>query len=206
VGTLRARAEIRGLECDRGSGADTFDRNSDVNVLHGGAGSDTLVGGAGADQLFGDGGNDTLVGGTSGDQISGNDGNDLLVWNKRDGTIPWMAEPDRHRAGQRLATGDDQYLIQVNPADPTRLRFDRTNLCLFNLNIGSTEILDFNPLGGNDTVTVDFAGGNPIPNRWTQFCRRHRKRPACFAAIGQFGSPPVPSPTAPPGRALAAST
>ncbi len=43
------------------------------------------------------------------------------------------------------------------------MRFDRTNLGLFNLNIGTTEVLDFNTLDGNDTTTVDFAGGNPIP-------------------------------------------
>src|SRR5205807_803841 len=61
-------------------------------------------------------------------------------------------------------TGGDQFLIQRNPADLNRLRFDRTNLGLFNLNIGTTEFLDFNTLGGDDTTTVDFVGGNPIPS------------------------------------------
>jgi len=171
VGSATGTGGIRGFEnATGGSGADTLTGNSDVNVLHGGAGSDTLVGGAGADQLFGDGGNDTLVGGTSGDQISGNDGNDLLVWNNGDGSdsMDGGAGTDTVQVNGS-PTGDDQYLIQVNPADPTRLRFDRTNLGLFNLNIGSTEILDFNPLGGNDTVTVDFAGGNPIPTGGLNF-------------------------------------
>src|SRR5207253_634248 len=45
----------------------------------------------------------------------------------------------------------------------------RTNLGLFNLNIGTTEALDFNTLGGDDTLTVEFAGGNPIPANGIDF-------------------------------------
>ena len=129
-----------------GSGADTLTGNANVNVLHGGPGDDTLVGGQGGDQLFGDADNDTIIwnNGDGSDFIEGGGGNDLVRVN---------GSP----------AGDDQFLLQVNPADPTRLRFDRTNLGLFNLNIGTTEALEFNTLGGNDTTTIDFANGNPIP-------------------------------------------
>src|SRR5262249_28658411 len=112
----------------------------------------------------------TIVGGQGGDQAFGDDGNDLLVWNNGDGSdfMEGGAGSDTVQVNGSPAAGD-QFLIQVNPSDPTRLRFDRTNLGLFNLNIGTTEALDFNTLGGDDTTTVDFAGGNPIPSSGIDF-------------------------------------
>ncbi len=129
-----------------GSQNDTLTGNSSVNVLRGGPGLDTITGGQGGDQMFGDA------------------GNDLLIWNNGDGSdfMEGGADNDTVQVNGSPA-GGDQFLIQVNPADTTRLRFDRTNLGLFNLNIGTTEALDFNTLDGDDTTTVEYAGGNPIP-------------------------------------------
>src|SRR5439155_20313201 len=140
-------AGVRGFDnVTGGSAGDTLTGNANVNVRRGGPGADTVTGGQGGDQLFGEG------------------GDDLLVWNNGDGSdfTEGGAENDTVQVNGS-PTGGDQFLIQVNPADPTRLRFDRTNLGLFNLNIGTTEALDFNTLGGDDTLTVEFAGGNPIP-------------------------------------------
>jgi hypothetical protein len=148
VGSATGTAGIRGFEnATGGSASDNLTGNSSVNILRGGGNNDTLTGGQGGDQLFGEA------------------GNDLLVWNNGDGSdfMEGGADTDTVQVNGS-PTGDDQFLIQVNPGDSSRLRFDRTNLGLFNLNIGSTEVLDFNPLGGNDTTTVEFAGGNPIPS------------------------------------------
>lgn len=130
-----------------GSNNDGLTGNANVNVIHGGAGKDIIIGGPAGDQLFGDGDDDTIVwnNGDGSDFIEGGGGNDLVRVNGS-------------------TAGDDQFLLQVNPADPTRLRFDRTNLGLFNLSIGTVEALEFNTLGGADTTTIEYAGGNPIPS------------------------------------------
>lgn len=138
---------VRGFDnVTGGTGNDALTGNANVNVLHGGPGDDVLTGGPAGDQLFGDADNDTIIwnNGDGSDFMEGGSGNDIVRVN---------GSP----------TGDDQFLLQVNPADPTRLRFDRTNLGLFNLNIGTTEAIEFNTLDGNDTATIDFANGNPIP-------------------------------------------
>ena len=153
-----------------GSGPDVLTGNNNVNVLRGGGNNDTLSGGPGADQLFGGDGVDNLVGGPGGDQINGEAGDDFLVWNNGDGSdvIEGGAGTDTLQINGS-PTGGDQFLIQVNPADSSRLRFDRTNLGLFNLNIGTIEELEFNTMDGDDTATVDFVGGNPIPSGGIHF-------------------------------------
>ena len=45
--------------------------------------------------------------------------------------------------------------IFVVAANGTRLRFDRTNLGLFSLDIGTVETLIVNGIGGDDTFTVN---------------------------------------------------
>ncbi|HEX8203266.1 MAG TPA: DUF4394 domain-containing protein [Isosphaeraceae bacterium] len=149
-GTVNAApgtAGVRGFaNVTGGSGNDTLTGDANVNILRGGIGNDTIVGGQGGDQLFGDDGNDTII-------WNNGDGSDFMEGGDDDDTVQVNGSP----------TGGDQFLIRRNSADPNRLRFDRTNLGLFNLDIGTTEALDFNTLGGDDTLTVDFANGNPIP-------------------------------------------
>jgi hypothetical protein len=150
-----------------GSAGDYITGDNTPNTLRGGGGDDTLVGGHAGDQLFGGDGNDTLVGGPGSDGLFGEAGDDLFIRNEGD------TETENMEGGAGTDTvqvngspsGGDQFLIQVNPADPdpTRLRFDRTNLTPTNFKMGSIEALEFNTLGGNDITTVEFAGGTPIP-------------------------------------------
>ena len=118
--------------------------------LDGGEGNDLLIGGDGEDVLRGGAGNDTLIGGRGNDVMLGQDGNDLLIWNNGDGS-------DFMEGGEGLDT------VQVNGAngagdsfriDPNgdRVRFRRTNLGLFTLDIGTTENLDVNGQGGSDVI------------------------------------------------------
>ena len=118
--------------------------------LDGGEGNDLLIGSDGTDTLRGGAGNDTLLGGRGNDVKLGEDGNDLLIWNDGDGS-------DFNEGGEGLDT------VQVNGAngagdsfrvDPNgeRVRFRRTNLGLFTLDIGTTENLDVNGQGGGDVI------------------------------------------------------
>ena len=70
--------------------------------------------------------NDALIGGTGGDTVAGEDGDDLMVWNNGDGSdiMDGGNGTDTVQVNGAPAAGDN-FLIQVNPADPTRLRFDR---------------------------------------------------------------------------------
>ncbi|MEM9826692.1 MAG: calcium-binding protein [Planctomycetota bacterium] len=125
--------------------------------LDGGDGDDVLIGGDGDDYLRGGSGDDTIVGGRGNDTKLGEAGDDLLVWNNGDGS-------DLMEGGE----GDDT--VQVNGADSAgdrfrvtrnqeRLKFQRTNLGRFALDIGSTETLDVNEQGGNGSISVGNLSG-----------------------------------------------
>ena len=118
--------------------------------LDGGEGNDLLIGGDGIDVLRGGAGNDTLIGGRGNDIVLGEEGSDLLIWNNGDGS-------------DFLEGGDGTDTVQVNGADGAgddfsvspngqRVRFQRNNLGLFQLDIGTTENLDVNGQGGNDII------------------------------------------------------
>ncbi len=116
----------------------------------GGEGNDLLIGGDGVDVLRGGAGQDTLIGGRGNDIQLGEQGHDLFVWNHGDGS-------------DLMEGGDDNDVVQVNGSNAdgdeftispngNRVRFDRDNLGLFTLDIGTTENLDVNGQGGNDTL------------------------------------------------------
>ncbi len=52
-------------------------------------------------------------------------------------------------------TAGDVFTVQPNGA---RIKFDRTNLVPFSLDIGSSETMHANGLGGDDTITVGDVG------------------------------------------------
>ena len=127
--------------------------------LDGGEGNDLLIGADGVDTLRGGAGNDTLVGGRGNDIVLGENGLDLMIWNNGD-------DSDFMEGGEGLDT------VQVNGAnasgdsfrvDPNgeRVRFRRTNLELFTLDIGTTENLDVNGQGGGD-VMIGSVGLNGL--------------------------------------------
>jgi Ca2+-binding RTX toxin-like protein len=152
-----------------GSGNDTLTGGSGADILFGQAGNDTQFGKGGVDFLFGGTGNDTLTGGTGDDQVFGEGGDDRMIWNNGDNT-------DLNEGGAGVDTTEvngadagDQFTASANG---TRVRFDRTNLIPFAIDIGSSESLEVNARGGNDTfsatgnlavlikLTVDGGTGN----------------------------------------------
>ncbi len=143
-----------------GSGADELIGQSGEDILQGmagddsligGAADDTLEGGAGIDSLFGQAGDDTLLGNAGDDVIVGLSGDDLIVWNNGDGSdqIDGGAGTDTVEVNGSDTQGDE---FTIAP-DGDRVAFARENLVPFTLDIGSSEVLDVNGLGGDDTIT-----------------------------------------------------
>ena len=138
----------------------TVDGGNDNDT--GNAGDDLLRGGAGADVINGGDGDDRIIGDTGGDTLAGGNGNDTLVWNNGDGSDKMDGEGgggDEVEVNGSTNAGDE-FTIKPNPADPTRVRFDRVNLVAFNLNI-SAERIAVNGLQGDDKITGE-AGLAPL--------------------------------------------
>jgi Ca2+-binding RTX toxin-like protein len=125
-------------------------------TFNGGADNDTLIGGDGVDTLNGDDGNDTIVGARGNDIMAGGAGDDLLVWNNGDGSDIMDGDDgaDTVQVNGSATAGDN---FTVNP-NGSRVRFDRVNLGLFNLDI-SAEALEVNGGEGDEVITgtVDLA-------------------------------------------------
>ena len=135
------------LSVDGGTGVDTVNGSEGPDLILGGEANDVLNGGGGDDRVVGDRGNDTMNGGT---------GDDTLVWNNGDGTD--VANGDEGRDDVEVngaPAAGDVFTVQPNGA---RIKFDRTNLVPFSIDIGSSETLHANGLGGDDALTVGEVG------------------------------------------------
>src|SRR5215211_602788 len=125
-----------------------------------GVGALTLLsvdGGAGVDTVNGSDGPDLILGGEDNDVLNGGGGDDTLVWNNGDNTdvINGDAGRDDVEVNGSPAAGD-VFTIQPNGAG---IKFDRPNLVPFSLDIGSSETMHANGLGGGDTIDVGEVGG-----------------------------------------------
>jgi Ca2+-binding RTX toxin-like protein len=139
------------LSVDGGSGVDTVTGSDGPDLILGGEGNDVLSGGGGDDRIVGDRGNDTMNGGA---------GDDTLVWNNGDGSDVANGDDGRDDVEVNGApAAGDVFRVQPNGA---RIRFDRTNLVPFSVDIGSSETLHANGLGGDDTVTVGEVGSYSV--------------------------------------------
>ncbi len=124
--------------------------NLQTLVVDAGDGDDVINGGDGADVLRGGAGNDTLLGNRGNDIVLGQDGNDLLIVNNGDGSdfLEGGEGLDTVQVNGSNTAGDD-FSIDT---DGKRVWFQRSNLGLFTLDIGTTENLDVNGQGGNDII------------------------------------------------------
>ena len=139
------------LSVDGGTGADTINGSEGPDLILGGEANDVLSGGGGDDRIVGDRGTDTMNGGT---------GDDTLVWNNGDGSD--VANGDGGRDDVEVngaAAAGDIFTVQPNGA---RIKFDRTNLVPFTIDIGSSETMHANGLGGNDSITVGEVGAYEV--------------------------------------------
>jgi Ca2+-binding RTX toxin-like protein len=135
------------LSVDGGTGVDTVFGSEGADLILGGEGNDVLGGGGGEDRIVGDRGTDTMNGGT---------GDDTLVWNNGDGTDVANGDDGRDDVEVNGApAAGDASTVQPNGA---RIKFDRSNLVPFSIDIGSSETMHANALGGNDTISVGEVG------------------------------------------------
>ncbi|HET8953809.1 MAG TPA: calcium-binding protein [Solirubrobacteraceae bacterium] len=134
-------ANLKSVTADGGAGDDILTGNNDNDTLSGGDGDDRVIGARGAD---------TMAGGA---------GNDVLVWNNGDGNDRMDGDGNADEVEVNGApTQGDTFTVQPNAAEAGRVRFDRTNLGLFNLNI-SAERITINALGGDDVVSASSGLG-----------------------------------------------
>ena len=126
-----------------GTGLDTMSGGANADFINGGDDNDSLSGGPGIDRIVGDRGNDTM---------KGQGGDDTLVWNNGDGSDVMDGELGLDEIEVNGAAGaGDAFEIAPNGQ---RVRFDRTNLGPFTLDIATSETFEINGLGGDDTLLV----------------------------------------------------
>jgi Ca2+-binding RTX toxin-like protein len=137
-----------------GEGNDTLTGGDDDDQLSGGNGNDILNGGAGLDTLQGGDGNDTLAGGpnTTGPEPHAADaGDDVIVWNPGDGNDLVEGGPGNDTMRFNGSAGAE-IMVASPSVTPPRVTFTR-NLGNIVMDIGTTEILEVNALGGDDSVS-----------------------------------------------------
>jgi Ca2+-binding RTX toxin-like protein len=136
----------------------------------GGGGGDTIAGSDKADTLIGNSGNDRIIGfrnaGGTRDLMLGGEGDDTLVWNPGDGDDTMNGEAGYDTVEVNGGGVGEQFEVKPS-ATPGRVQFDRTGPDPpgpFNLDIGTSEKLDFNGNGGEDTLNANggAAGLDPF--------------------------------------------
>ena len=119
-----------------------------------------INGGTDIDVLTGSDGNDRIVGQQQNDSMFGGEGNDTLVWNPGDGNDLVEGQAG---AGDTMefngAAGAE--IFEASAAVGGRLRFTR-NLGNIVMDVGTTEEIDLNALGGADLATVNNLAGTDV--------------------------------------------
>jgi Ca2+-binding RTX toxin-like protein len=131
-----------------------------ATTIDGGPGNDNLAGGSGAEKLLGGGGNDTIDGNRGNDLALMGAGDDTFVWDPGDGsdTIEGQAGTDTMRFNGAAAAEH----IDLS-ANGNRLRFFR-DVANITMDTNGVETVDFNALGGADTITVNDLRGTDVRN------------------------------------------
>jgi Ca2+-binding RTX toxin-like protein len=126
-----------------GTGLDSLQSGAGADFLNGGDDNDTLDGGPGIDRIVGDRGNDTML---------GRAGADTMVWNNGDGSdvMDGQEGVDEVEVNGSAGAGD---AFEIAP-NGQRVKFDRTNIGPFTLDIATSETFEINGLGGDDTLLV----------------------------------------------------
>ena len=161
-----ARSDLRAIEVNMGSGSDAV-RVDDTNgaftdsiptTIAGGAGDDSLIGGAGAETFQGGDGNDTIDGGKGNDTADLGDGNDVFSWDPGQGSDVIDGQRGSDRMLFNGGAGADTVTMTANFG---RLTFFR-NPGNVTMDTDNVETVDFNALGGPDSVTVNDLTGTDV--------------------------------------------
>jgi Ca2+-binding RTX toxin-like protein len=151
------------LVVNMNGGDDTFTASNGLAPLialtvDGGAGNDTITGGDGNDVLIGGDGNDTINGGRGSDVVLMGAGDDTFVWNPGDGSDT-VEGGDGHDT--MLFNGSNANENVDISANGSRVRFSR-DVANVTMDLNDIERVDFNALGGADTITVNDLTGTAL--------------------------------------------
>jgi Ca2+-binding RTX toxin-like protein len=127
-------------------------------TVDGGAGNDAITGGDGNDRLLGGDGNDVINGGRGNDAAFLGAGDDTFVWNPGDGSD--TVEGQDGRDAMLFNGADTNERIDIS-ANGERVRFFR-DVGTITMDLNDTEQIDFNALGGADSVTVNDLTGTDV--------------------------------------------
>ena len=159
------RQDVARIELAAGDGDDfvRIDEStgafSDIpTTIDGGAGADGLAGGSGAELLLGGDGNDSIDGNRGNDVAFMGGGDDTFVWDPGDGSDVVEGQEGADTMLFNGAGGPEQVDLSANGS---RLRFFRTQATI-TMDTRGVERVDFNALGGADTVTVNDLTGTDV--------------------------------------------
>jgi hypothetical protein len=127
-------------------------------LINSGPGDDTIAGGKGIETLVAEDGNDTVDGNGGNDFASLGAGDDTFVWDPGDGSDTIEGEAGRDTMLFNGAGGPEQVELSANGS---RLKFFRTQANV-TMDTAGVERVDFNALGGADTVTVNDLTGTDV--------------------------------------------
>ena len=160
-----ARRDVARIELAAGDGDDLVridERNGILNdiptTLDGGAGADSLAGGSGAELLVGGDGNDSIDGNGGNDAAYLGAGDDSFIWDPGDGSDVVEGAGGTDTMVFNGANGAEQVDLSANG---NRLKFFRVQGTI-TMDTAGVEKVDFNALGGADTVTVNNLAGTDV--------------------------------------------
>src|SRR4029453_14913873 len=117
--------------------------------------------------LFGGAGNDTLTGGSGNDLVNGGDGDDVAFMGAGNDTFVWNPGDDNDTIEGQGGTDTMVFnganipeIIHIS-ANGGRGRFTR-NIATVTMDLNDVEQIDFNALGGADTITVNDLSGTDV--------------------------------------------
>jgi Ca2+-binding RTX toxin-like protein len=160
------RADITSIAVDALGGDDNV-RIDDSNgsftdsiptTIDGGPGNDTIAGGKGAETLSGGDGNDTIDGNGGNDQALLGAGDDSFTWDPGDGSDRIDGQDGNDTMLFNGAAADERVGVTANG---DRVIFSRSpgNVTM---NTGGVENIDFNGLGGSDSIGVNNLDGTGV--------------------------------------------
>jgi Ca2+-binding RTX toxin-like protein len=127
-------------------------------TVDGGAGNDIITGSEGNDTLLGGDGNDLIEGGRGNDVMFGGAGDDVFTWDPGDGSDVIEGQGG-HDTMQFTGANIGEH-IDISANGP-RVRFFR-DIGNVTMDLGGVEQIDFQALGGADTVTVNDLTGTGV--------------------------------------------